>query len=90
MFDGATHPDFLGACLGTGIDRRKIGDILVIGEQGAQILCTPEVAPFLEMALTQVRGAWLAWKPLCGTLTARLHARTLRRSWRLSAERRKK
>jgi len=58
MFDAATHPDFLGACLGTGIDRRKIGDILLLGEQGAQILCTPDIAPFLEMALTQVRG-WL-------------------------------
>jgi hypothetical protein len=54
MFDAASHRDFLGACLGTGIDRRTIGDILVQGDQGAQILCTPEMAPFLEMSLTQV------------------------------------
>jgi RNA-binding protein YlmH len=27
MFDPATHRDFLGAVLGTGIDRKKIGDI---------------------------------------------------------------
>lgn len=54
LFDTASHRDFLGACLGTGIDRRTVGDILVQGDQGAQILCTPEMASFLEMSLTQV------------------------------------
>lgn len=56
MFDSATHRDFLGACLGTGIERSKVGDILVQGEQGAQILLVPELVPHLEMSLTQVGG----------------------------------
>lgn len=59
MFDAATHRDFLGAVLGTGIDRRTVGDLLVQGDQGAQILCTPEMALFLESALTQVWRARL-------------------------------
>ena len=56
MFDAATHRDFLGALLGTGIDRRTVGDILVHGEQGAQILCAPEMVAHLESSLTSVRA----------------------------------
>jgi len=56
MFDPASHRDFLGAVLGTGIDRKKVGDIVVQGEQGAQILVVPELAEFLQMALTSVRS----------------------------------
>ncbi|KAJ9532100.1 hypothetical protein QJQ45_003821 [Haematococcus lacustris] len=29
MFDAAKHPDFLGAVLGTGVQRERVGDILV-------------------------------------------------------------
>ena len=56
MFDAANHRDFLGACMGCGIERSKVGDILVQGEQGAQILLVPELVPHLEMQLTQVRN----------------------------------
>lgn len=56
LFDPADHRDFLGAALGTGIDRDRLGDILVQGERGAQILCTPEMATFLSAALTSVRS----------------------------------
>lgn len=55
MFDPASHRDFLGACLGCGIDRRTIGDIIVTGDQGAQVICTPEIAAFISVTLTQVR-----------------------------------
>jgi RNA-binding protein YlmH len=55
MFDAATHRDFLGACLGTGIDRRVIGDVLVQGDKGAQLLCTPEMVPVLQESMTSVR-----------------------------------
>ncbi len=54
IFDSATHRDFLGACLGTGIERSKVGDILVQGEQGAHILVVPELVSHLEMSLTSV------------------------------------
>ena len=54
MFDAASHRDFLGACLGTGIERDRVGDILVQGETGAQILVTPELVEHLVQTLTQV------------------------------------
>ena len=34
LFDTASHPDFLGAMLGTGIVREKTGDVIVLGERG--------------------------------------------------------
>ncbi|MGH2413006.1 MAG: YlmH/Sll1252 family protein, partial [Microcystaceae cyanobacterium] len=43
LFDPATHRDFLGAILGTGIVRDKIGDIIVLGERGAQVIVVPEM-----------------------------------------------
>ncbi len=52
--DPATHPDFLGAILGTGVVRGKVGDILVQGESGAQILVDAELVEHFEAALTQV------------------------------------
>ncbi|XTZ12896.1 MAG: photosystem II S4 domain protein [cyanobacterium endosymbiont of Rhopalodia inflata] len=56
LFDPANHRDFLGAISGTGIVREKIGDILVLGERGAQVIVVPEIAEFLEISLTQVRS----------------------------------
>lgn len=56
LFDPANHRDFLGAVLGTGIVREKIGDILVLGERGAQIIVLPEMVEFLETSLVQVRS----------------------------------
>jgi photosystem II S4 domain protein len=55
LFDLANHRDFLGALLGTGLVREKVGDLIVLGERGAQAIATPEVAEFLELSLTQVR-----------------------------------
>jgi len=56
LFDTATHRDFLGAMLGTGIVREKTGDIIVLGERGAQVIVVPELAEFLEINLKQVRS----------------------------------
>jgi len=56
LFDTATHRDFLGALLGTGIVREKVGDLIVLGERGAQAIVVPELVEFLEMSLTQVRS----------------------------------
>lgn len=56
LFDPASHRDFLGALLGTGIVREKVGDILVLGERGAQAIVVPEMVEFLSMSLTQVRS----------------------------------
>ncbi|GET43226.1 photosystem II S4 domain protein [Microseira wollei] len=56
LFDPATHRDFLGAMLGTGIVREKTGDIIVLGERGAQAIVVPEMVDFLSTQLTQVRS----------------------------------
>ena len=56
LFDTATHRDFLGAMLGTGIVREKTGDLIVLGERGAQAIVVPEMVEFLEMHLTRVRS----------------------------------
>jgi len=56
LFDPATHRDFLGSLLGTGIVREKVGDIIVLGERGAQAIVVPEMVDFLTSSLTQVRS----------------------------------
>ncbi|MCT7960403.1 photosystem II S4 domain protein [Laspinema sp. D1] len=56
LFDSASHRDFLGSLLGTGIVREKVGDIIVLGERGAQAVVSPDLVEFLEMSLTQVRS----------------------------------
>jgi photosystem II S4 domain protein len=56
LFDPATHRDFLGSLLGTGLVREKVGDIIVLGERGAQAIVVPDLVEFLEMNLTQVRS----------------------------------
>lgn len=56
MFDPANHQDFLGALLGTSLHRDKVGDIIVLGERGAQAIVVPELTEFLTQALTQVRS----------------------------------
>ena len=56
LFDTASHRDFLGAMLGTGIVREKTGDVIVSGERGAQAIVVPELVEFLETNLDQVRS----------------------------------
>ncbi|WGT67497.1 photosystem II S4 domain protein [cyanobacterium endosymbiont of Epithemia clementina EcSB] len=56
LFDPANHRDFLGAISGAGIVREKVGDIIVLGERGAQLIVAPEMAKFLEISLVQVRS----------------------------------
>lgn len=55
LFDPATHRDFLGSILGTGIVREKVGDILVLGERGAQAIVVPDLVEFFQQSMTQVR-----------------------------------
>ncbi|CAJ2659793.1 unnamed protein product [Trifolium pratense] len=55
-FEPCSHSDFLGSILGTGITREKLGDIILQGEQGAQIIVVPELVEFLMAALDKVRN----------------------------------
>ena len=56
LFLTKENRDFLGAILGTGIVRDKIGDIIVLGERGAQVIVTEQMLDFLETSLVQVRS----------------------------------
>ncbi|XP_020585677.1 uncharacterized protein LOC110027964 [Phalaenopsis equestris] len=53
-FENCSHGDFLGSIIGTGIAREKIGDILLQGKQGAQVIVVPELVEFLTSALNKV------------------------------------
>jgi photosystem II S4 domain protein len=64
LFDTASHRDFLGAMLGTGIVREKTGDIIVLGERGAQAIVVPELVEFLQMSLKQVRSVAVQTRPV--------------------------
>ncbi|MEG3436036.1 photosystem II S4 domain protein [Pannus brasiliensis CCIBt3594] len=64
LFDPANHRDFLGAMLGTGIVREKVGDIIVLGERGAQAIVVPELVDFLETSLVQVRSVPVKTRPI--------------------------
>jgi photosystem II S4 domain protein len=69
LFDTATHRDFLGAILGTGIERQKVGDINVLGEKGAQAIIVPELVEYLQLHFNQVRTVpvkvnVIAWEEL--------------------------
>lgn len=64
LFDSATHRDFLGAILGTGIVREKVGDIIVLGERGAQAIVNPELVDFLQGSLQQVRSVPVKVEPI--------------------------
>ena len=79
-FDPASHPDFLGAVLGAGVKREKIGDILVnsSSEGGAKVLATPAIAA-LTRALESVRTVKVNVDlfPLSELKQARLRCRSL-------------
>lgn len=55
-FGSPGHRDWLGAVLGLGIERDRLGDILVDGER-AWLLCLPGVKPHLLLNLDKV-GRW--------------------------------
>lgn len=48
-----SHRDYLGSILGLGIDRGKVGDILV-SEEEAVCFVTEEIAPYITAVLEQV------------------------------------
>ncbi|MEA5418680.1 photosystem II S4 domain protein [Spirulina sp. CCNP1310] len=64
LFDPADHRDFLGSILGTGITREKVGDIVVLGERGAQIVVVPELVDFFCASLVQVRSVPVKTQPM--------------------------
>ncbi|XP_019226562.1 PREDICTED: uncharacterized protein LOC109208018 [Nicotiana attenuata] len=63
-FQPCSHGDFLGAILGTGIVRNKLGDILLQGEKGAHVLVVPELSDFILSALDKVGNVSVSCKKI--------------------------
>ncbi|CAL9160004.1 unnamed protein product [Musa hybrid cultivar] len=63
-FDACSHGDFLGAILGTGIVREKVGDILLQGEKGSQVIVVPELTDFLMSTLDKVGNISVTCRPI--------------------------
>ena len=55
---GLKHGDYLGALLGLGIKREKVGDLYIF-DDGCHLLLTPEMTDFVELHLRQVGRARL-------------------------------
>jgi photosystem II S4 domain protein len=90
LFDPATHRDFLGSILGTGVVRERVGDIIVLGERGAQAIVVPELVAFLEAHLNQVRSVpvkvrGIAWDELKVRQPKKKEMTTVEASMRLDA-----
>ena len=52
--DSLTHRDFLGAVLNLGIDRNRVGDILIQDNEGF-LFCTDAIANFITEHLSKVK-----------------------------------
>ncbi|KAL1567172.1 putative RNA-binding protein YlmH isoform X1 [Salvia divinorum] len=63
-FETCSHGDFLGAIVGTGIVRDKLGDIILQGENGAQVLVVPELVDILVSSLDKVRNVSVTCKKI--------------------------
>ncbi|KAJ8485255.1 hypothetical protein OPV22_017740 [Ensete ventricosum] len=63
-FDACSHGDFLGAILSTGIVREKVGDILLQGEKGSQVVVVPELTDFLMSTLDKVGNISVTCRPI--------------------------
>ncbi|CAI5480641.1 unnamed protein product [Closterium sp. Yama58-4] len=59
-----SHGDFLGAVLGTGITRDKVGDVILLEGEGAQVIISPDLQDFLLSALTAVHRVPVTVQPI--------------------------
>lgn len=54
-FKGQGHRDFMGAVLGAGVTRAKVGDVVVLEDgRGAMVVVTADIADFLVGGITSV------------------------------------
>ena len=49
-----SHRDFMGAVLGLGVERSVIGDIILVEDNTAVMICDESIAPFLLVSLDSV------------------------------------
>ena len=72
-----SHRDYLGALMGEGIKREKVGDIIV-SEDGAQIVVAKEMAEYLQQNYRQVGRVSLSAKivPISSLNTGEIRTET--------------
>lgn len=62
-FVSLSHSELLGALIGTGVIRGKIGD-LIVTDSHAQFICSKDIEPYLAMNLTSVGRTDVSCKPI--------------------------
>jgi RNA-binding protein YlmH len=62
--EALSHRDFLGAVLGLGLRREKVGDILLSGEGKAQLVVHPEITDYLLTHWTDVGRHAVRLRPI--------------------------
>ncbi|ABB14768.1 RNA-binding protein [Carboxydothermus hydrogenoformans] len=62
-FQAVTHRDFLGAILGTGIKREKVGDLILI-PNGCQVVVDRDLVPYLIQQLDKVHRVGVTVKEI--------------------------
>lgn len=63
-FQLCSHGDFLGAILGTGIARNKLGDIILLGGKRAQVLLVPDLVDYIVSSLDKVGDVSVSCTPI--------------------------
>ena len=64
MFDPATHRDFLGACLGTGIERSKARCVVLLCAGAAAPLAPAPAAACRPLPPSHLPALWHWWPPI--------------------------
>jgi photosystem II S4 domain protein len=65
IFDRASHSDFLGALIGcSGLRRERFGDIIILGDRGAQVVVLKNDAETIRSSVKMVRSVTVRTRQL--------------------------
>ena len=62
LFDRTTPNEFLNELKKTGLSSDEIGDIWLIGDRGAQLVCTPEAGKYLDKQKGTIRSVNISYE----------------------------
>ncbi|BCX11654.1 MULTISPECIES: photosystem II S4 domain protein [unclassified Thermosynechococcus] len=90
LFDAATYSDFEQAIANGGLEEGDYGDVILLGERGAQVILIPEKVSTLQKELKQVRTVPVTvdlcdWSELAVAPPQRKSLSTVEASLRLDA-----
>ena len=64
LFDRAKRIDFINSLNTLGASNESLGDLWLIRDRGAQVICTPEISLFLKGKISMIRGVKIQFEPL--------------------------